>query len=333
MVRQMSKKAAVVASMNTSASVQHQQSQEKHQRSPEWYATSEGSPRGVIHTHALDELWLHTGTACNLACPFCLEGSKPGDTRLQLMRFDDAKPYIDEALTLGVKQFSFTGGEPFINKDIVQMLAYALHYHPCLVLTNATDPLIKRTKQLEPLLGYQQKLHFRVSLDHFDAAEHDKARGEGMFSRALEGMRMLYTMGFPLSVANQMMSNLSADYVADRYAEVFREARLPEDLPRVEFPEFYPPEAVVSAPQITQSCMVDFQTESSRREFMCAFSRMVVKQHNQCRVYACTLVDDDADYALAATLTESLEIPVSMKHHRCYSCFKFGASCSELAGK
>ncbi|HNP52373.1 MAG TPA: radical SAM protein [Nitrosomonas nitrosa] len=329
----MSKKAAVVASMNKSVTALYQPAQEKHQRSPEWHVTSEGSPRGFIHTHALDELWLHTGTACNLACPFCLEGSKPGDNRLQLMRFDDAKPYLDEALTLGVKQFSFTGGEPFINKDIVQMLAYALHRRPCLVLTNATEPLIKRIKQLESLLGYQQKLHFRVSLDHFDAGEHDKARGEGMFACALEGMRMLYTMGFSLSVANQMMPDLAADYVASRYAEVFRAARLPEDLPRVEFPEFYPPEAVVSAPQITRSCMVDFQTESSRREFMCAFSRMVVKQHNQCRVYACTLVDDDADYALADTLAESLGIAVSMKHHRCYSCFKFGASCSELAGK
>jgi hypothetical protein len=76
--------------------------------------------------------------------------------------------------------------------------------------------------------------------------------------------------------------------------------------------------------------MTDFQTASSRRAFMCAFSRMVVKQNHRCRVYACTLVDDDPDYALADTLTESLRIPVSMKHHRCYSCFKFGASCSEL---
>ena len=308
----------------------HQQPQKEQQRSPEWYATAEGNSRGFIQTHALDELWIHTGTACNLACPFCLEGSKPGDNRLQLMRFDDARPFIDEALILGVKQFSFTGGEPFINKDIVHILEYALRHRPCLILTNATQPLIKRIKHLEPLQDYAHKLHFRVSLDHFDAAEHDRQRGEGMFGCALEGMRLLHAMEFPLSVANQMMPDMPADYVANRFADVFRAARLPEDLPRIEFPEFYPPETVVLAPQITQSCMQDLQTELSRQEFMCAFSRMLVKQHNQCRVYACTLVDDDADYALAETLTESLQIPVSMKHHRCYSCFKFGASCSEM---
>lgn len=305
-------------------------SAKQQQRSPDWYRTDEGQPCGFIHTHALDELWLHTGTACNLACPFCLEGSKPGDNRLQLIRFDDAQPFIDEAVTLGVKQLSFTGGEPFINKDIVRMLDYALNHRPCLVLTNATEPLIKRINQLRPLKELAHPLHFRVSLDHYDAALHDKGRGKGMFSQALEGMRQLHDMGFHLSVANQMIPDMPPNEVAQRFAEVFRNAGLPEDLRRVEFPEFYPPETVVSAPQITQSCMIDFQTETSRREFMCAFSRMVVKQNNRCRVYACTLVDDDLDYALADTLTESLQIPVSMKHHRCYSCFKFGASCSEM---
>jgi len=299
-------------------------------RSPDWYVTTDGKPRGFIHTHALDELWLHTGTACNLSCPFCLEGSKPGDNRLQLMHFGDAKPYIDEALTLNVKQFSFTGGEPFINKDIIRILDYALSYRPCLVLTNATQPLIKRIHQLQPLLNRKNQLHFRVSIDHFNPIEHDKGRGTGMFALALDGMRQLHEMGFTLSVASQMIPNMPSEQVTQYYADVFRKTNLPENLHRVEFPEFYPPETVVSAPQITQSCMQDFQTETSRREFMCAFSRMVVKQNNRCRVYACTLVDDDVDYALAETLTESLQIPVSMKHHRCYSCFKYGASCSEI---
>ena len=40
--------------------------------------TPDGEPRGYIQPHALRELWFHTGTACNLSCPFCLEGSKPG---------------------------------------------------------------------------------------------------------------------------------------------------------------------------------------------------------------------------------------------------------------
>ena len=301
-----------------------------HKRSKQWTVTPSGEPRGFIHSHALDELWLHTGTACNLACPFCLEGSKPGDNRLQLIRFDDAKPYIDEALTLGVKQFSFTGGEPFVNKDMVRILDYALDRRPCMVLTNATEPLIKRLHQIETLRNRAHSLHFRVSLDHFEAARHDAGRGEGMFVLALDGLRGLYEMGFSLSVANQVLPGFSAEEASKRFAAVFRAAGLPEDLPRIEFPEFHPPGTDVAAPQITLGCMANYQTDLSRREFMCAFSRMVVKQAGQTRVYACTLVDDDTDYDLGGTLAESMQEPVSMKHHRCYSCFKFGASCSEM---
>ncbi len=303
---------------------------EQPMRSKQWYSTPKGEPRGFIQSYALDELWLHTGTACNLACPFCLEGSKPGDNRIQLMRFDDAKPFIDEALSLGVKQFSFTGGEPFINKDMVRILDYALEYHPCLVLTNATEPLIKRLKQLESLREREHALHFRVSLDHFEASQHDAGRGKGMFAIALSGLRGLYDMGFSVSVANQVLSDIPPDVVAKRFTEVFQTAGLPKDLLRVEFPEFYPPGTEVAAPQITENCMTNFQTADSRRDFMCAFSRMIVKSNEQVKVYACTLVDDDPDYALAETLTQSLQVPVSMKHHRCYSCFRFGASCSEM---
>lgn len=134
-------------------------------KSDAWYRTPSGEARGFITSHALDELWFHTGTACNLACPFCLEGSRPGDTRLQIPRFEDVKPYIDEALALGVRQFSFTGGEPFLARDLPRILSYALEHCPCLVLTNGTDPLLRRLWQIAPLIEKNHALHFRISLD------------------------------------------------------------------------------------------------------------------------------------------------------------------------
>lgn len=302
----------------------------KRPRSKQWLHTPRGEPRGFIQPHALDELWFHTGTACNLACPFCLEGSKPGDDRLQILRFDEAVPFVDEALGLGVKQFSFTGGEPFVNKDIVAILDYALRHRPCLVLTNATEPLIRRLEQLKPLRNRPSVLNFRVSLDYPDSARHDEGRGEGMFDRALEGLLKLYEMGFRVSVANQFMPEVMPDVVASRFAEVFRAAGLPAELSRIEFPDFHPPGSQVKAPPITERCMTDLHSEETRRLFMCAFSKMVAKSDGRVNVYACTLVDDDPDYVLAQTLTEALQISVSMKHHRCYSCFRYGASCSEM---
>jgi hypothetical protein len=57
---------------------------------------------------------------------------------------------------------------------------------------------------------------------------------------------------------------------------------------------------------------------------------MVVKKDGRMRVYACTLVDDDPAYDLGGTLAESIRKRVMLHHHRCYSCFKYGSSCSEI---
>lgn len=62
---------------------------------------------------------------------------------------------------------------------------------------------------------------------------------------------------------------------------------------------------------------------------MCNYSKMIVKQQGECGVYACTLVDDDGDYNLGRTLKEAMSERVMLKHHRCYSCFAYGSSCSE----
>jgi hypothetical protein len=62
---------------------------------------------------------------------------------------------------------------------------------------------------------------------------------------------------------------------------------------------------------------------------MCAYSKMVVKKAGRMRVYACTLVDDDESYDQGGSLAESAGKRVMLRHHRCFSCFKYGSSCSE----
>lgn len=295
-----------------------------------WKRTADEQPRGYIQAQHLREVWIHTGTACNLACPFCLEGSKPGDTRLQLVKFDDVRPFIDEAVVLGSEQISFTGGEPFLVRDLPRILGYATARLPCLVLTNGTKPLLKRMGQLEPLRNGKHPLSFRISLDYPDPKRHDNGRGAGSFAESLQSLVRLHDMGFSISVARQQPADEDSAAVTGAYRQLFREHGLPEDLPLIGFPDFHPPGSGVDTPDITEDCMTRYHTEESRDAFMCAYSRMVVKINGRMRVYACTLVDDDPDYDLGDTLTGSLTPRVMLRHHRCYSCFRFGASCSEL---
>lgn len=298
-------------------------------RTENWNYTPEGDARGYIDPFTLRELWFHTGTACNLQCSFCLEGSGPGDKRLELVKFGDVKPYIDEALELGVEQFSFTGGEPFLAKQLVKILAYAAQFRPCLVLTNGTEALQQRMAEVATLAGTKHPVKFRVSIDKPTAEMHDAGRGEGTFHKALQGLQQLYSAGFQVSVARHMDKGENRERVEQAYSALFKQNGLPENLHIVAFPDFATPGSLPQVPQVTTACMTTYQNEESRQNFMCAFSKMVVKKQGQMRVYACTLVDDDEEYDLGSDLRQSLDERISMKHHRCYSCFAYGASCSE----
>ncbi len=292
--------------------------------------TATGAPRGYIAPHALDELWFHTGTACNLACPFCLEGSRPGDNRLQRMTLADVQPFIDEAVRLGVRQFSFTGGEPLVVKALPDILAYAATRRPCLVLTNATDVVVRRRHHLARLASSPHPIAFRVSIDYPDAARHDAGRGAGAFAKAWQGLRALHALGFGVSLARQMDADENAADVDARFRELLAAHGLPPETRIVAFPDFGVPGEQRTVPEITEDCMTRYHTEESRRAFMCAFSKMVIKRAGRMRVYACTLVDDDPAYDLGGTLTEAMTPRILLHHHRCYSCFRFGSSCSEL---
>lgn len=300
-----------------------------HLNKAEWLQTSNGDPRGYIQPQSLKELWFHTGTNCNLRCPFCLEGSKPGDNRIHFITFDDAKRFIDEALTLGVEKFSFTGGEPFVNPDTIKILNYALNHRPCLVLTNATEPLMNRFGEVLPLKEKPNPLSFRVSLDHPEEKKHDESRGKGNFRKALKTLGRLYKYGFNVSIARLSLKGEDVDAVNESYYPIFDSVGLPRDLRITVFPEFHLPGALPDVPQITETCMTKYLNTDQRESFMCNFSKMIVNKNGRVGVYACTLVDDDEDYDLGKTLSESMSVRVMLGHHRCYSCFAYGASCSE----
>ena len=295
----------------------------------DWYFTEAGNPRGYIQPGTLKELWFHTGTACNLACPFCLEGSAPGDTRLDRITLEDIRPYIDEALTLGVEQFSFTGGEPFVVKDIVRILEYAASRRPCLVLTNGTDALLNRASAISTLSTTAYPVSFRVSIDYVDREKHDQGRGEGNFDLALQGIQFLHEKGFKVSLARQSDQYENSASVDEAFRQLLKDKGITDEINIVSFPDFLTPNSHADVPEITEDCMTRYQTEDDRSAYMCAFSKMIVKEKGSMKILPCTLVDDDPRYGMTGTLKDSLRDKVILAHHRCYSCFSLGASCSE----
>ena len=138
-------------------------------------------------------------------------------------------------------------------------------------------------------------------------------------------------LGFKVSIARQLEAGENTAEIERAYRALLTAHGLPDSTTLVAFPDFLAPGSHPSSlPRVTQHCMTTYQTEESRRAFMCSFSKMVVKKNGRMRVYACTLVDDDDSYDLGGTLAASRDARIRLHHHRCFSCFKFGSSCSEL---
>jgi sulfatase maturation enzyme AslB (radical SAM superfamily) len=198
------------------------------------------------------------------------------------------------------------------------------------VLTNGTAPVHKRMHQIAPLRAQPHGIAFRVSIDYPHRERHDAGRGAGTFDESWAALEKLHALGFKVSIARQSAPGENAAAVAEAYAALLAQHGLPPSTTLVGFPDFLAPGAQGSVPAITEHCMTTYQTEHTRRAFMCAFSKMVVKKNRRLRVYACTLVDDDDAYDLGGTLAESMPKRITLQHHRCYSCFKYGSSCSEI---
>jgi len=175
----------------------------------------------------------------------------------------------------------------------------------------------------------KHSLHFRISIDWPDSEKHDKFRGEGNFVKAFQTMKVLHENHFRVSIARQSHPEENSERVSREFEELLLAFDLPANIPITSFPDFLPPGSLPGVPEITENCMTHYKTGKQRMEFMCHFSKMVLKKGGEMSVYACTLVDDDENYDLGQSLEESLQKRIMLGHHRCYSCFDYGASCSE----
>src|SRR5687767_3052801 len=143
------------------------------------HAEPAGAP--VLAPGHLDALWFQvTGTRCNLRCAHCFLSCAPENDAFGLLSVEEIRTRLEESVSLGVREYYFTGGEPFLHPRIVEILTLALSYGPTTVLTNGT---LLHPRHVEPLAAAaaasRWSLEFRLSLDGFDADSNDPLRGAG----------------------------------------------------------------------------------------------------------------------------------------------------------
>ena len=292
--------------------------------------TAKGERRAHVALDRLETLWINTGTLCNLACKACYVESSPINDALVFLTLAEVDAFLDQAAALGTREIGFTGGEPFMNPDMIAMMRSALgRGFEVLVLTNAMRPMRRFERELEALVAeHGARLTMRVSLDHYTKAVHEAERGPNSWDKAVDGCKWLSDHGFRVAVAGRSLAGESDAEARDGYARLFVSlgVRIDADPPLlVLFPEM---DAAADVPEISQSCWQILDV--SPASIMCASSRMVVKRKGESRpvVAACTLIPYDDRFVLGETLVEASR-QIMLNHPHCARfCVLGGASCS-----
>jgi molybdenum cofactor biosynthesis enzyme MoaA len=281
----------------------------------------------LVRLSHLDDLWFQVaGTLCNLTCVHCFISCSPKNHAFEFLTLDEVRRRLDESVPLGVKEYYFTGGEPFLNPEMTAILELALGYGPATVLTNATAFTAKNLDRLAAAEAASPfSLEFRVSIDGFTAEANDPIRGEGSFARALRGVAMLVERGFlPIITAARVWPEEQDREVVEGFLRVLKSHGCTRPrlklLPRLRIgAEARRTCGYDSTERVTAEMLEGFDAS----QLICEHSRIVTDRG----VAVCPILIESPDAILGKTLGESSR-PYALRHGACLTCYQYGAICS-----
>jgi uncharacterized Fe-S cluster-containing radical SAM superfamily protein len=274
----------------------------------------------------LDTLWIQVaGTVCNLRCTHCFVSCGPGDERHALLSRAEVRVRVAEALPLGVKEFYFTGGEPFLHPEMIEILADTLEHGPATVLTNGTLWTPRRIAALAALSREARyALEIRVSLDGATAAEHDRFRGAGSFACTVAGLRALADAGLLPIVTVTHTGDEPDETFRERYMDLLRAAGLAR--PRLKVLPLFRLGREVTRTRGYDA--IETLADLSPAAFdparlQCGTCRAVTSRG----VFVCPLLVDEPGGRMGDRLSEALgSYPLS--HGACATCYATGMTCA-----
>jgi AdoMet-dependent heme synthase len=275
---------------------------------------------------ALDTVWFQVaGTVCNLACTHCLVSSSPTNRTHDGLTLEQIRPFLDEAARLGAREYYFTGGEPFLNSELPQILEATLEHGPATVLTNGLLLTPERCAELRRIAdGASYSLDLRVSLDGPDASTNDAIRGRGTFERALAGLRNLARERFaPVLTVSEAYAGAGSSTARARFLELLRAQGI--ERPRLKVLPLFRIGAEIErgGPYEAWQRLADVEIGRAAFEHLqCSSGRVVTDQG----VWVCPILVNEPTARMGRTLADALGT-YPLRHAACWTCHVQGATC------
>lgn len=135
----------------------------------------------------------HITDACNFRCRHCYQDNFDRSSELDGGGLKSVADRLVEAASLQDSKavISITGGEPFLKKELFELLAYLDTYEEVEELTIITNGSLIDREIISRLNKIKKLNRIKISLEGAEAPSNDAVRGAGSFERATEAIRLL----------------------------------------------------------------------------------------------------------------------------------------------
>jgi MoaA/NifB/PqqE/SkfB family radical SAM enzyme len=256
----------------------------------------------------------------------CINTSGPKDPWLKSLDTETVKRSIKEAESLGVKEVYFTGGEPFLHRDILEPLAFSLQVAPTTVLTNGTLITAKVADALATLArASPYSLEIRVSVDDIEAVQNDRIRGKGAFTKAVRAIQLLHARDLlPILTATEILQDErpAGSGLYERFHNFLLSLGI--DKPRVKIIPVFPLGRMATAgePRLTEEMLQGFDSSL----LQCSETRVVADGG----VYSCPILAGLPEARLSGGSVQESLTPCRLYHPACVTCYQTGMTCKNF---
>jgi AdoMet-dependent heme synthase len=270
----------------------------------------------------LTTLWVQiTGTWCNLECAHCINASGPDDPWLKPLDGETIRAALRDAARLGVKDVYFTGGEPFLHREILPLLGFALDLAPTTVLTNGTAITEAVADALAALAARAPySFEIRVSLDDVDAEANDRVRGPGSWKKAVDAIERLYARGLlPIVTATEISTGGAGEGLSERFRRFLVARGIAR--PRIKVMPVFRIGRISGddGARLSREMLEGFDLGL----LQCSETRVVADGG----VYACPILAGLPGARLSTGRLEAAFRPAPLYHEACVTCHQTGMTC------
>jgi radical SAM/Cys-rich protein len=144
----------------------------------------------------IEILQVNVGYMCNQVCKHCHVDAGPD--RQEIMAPETMRQCLDVLAKTKIKTLDITGGAPEMNPDFRWFVAEACTLGVTEIIVRSNLTIITSNPKYHDLPDFFKANNVRIcsSLPFYNAGKTDRQRGEGVFERSVQGLRMLNDVGY-----------------------------------------------------------------------------------------------------------------------------------------